>query len=270
MTIVLITAGFAAALALLLGLALGFFKEFFRVPEDPLKGKIRDVLPGANCGGCGFPGCDGYAAAVAEGGDITRCTAGGKAVADQLAAIMGVAAAEITAMVPVCCCLGGEGVGIPRGIYNGLKTCRGAKLTGGTKLCSWGCIGFGDCVQVCRFGALSMGKDGLPRVDRAKCTGCKVCVTECPQGVLKVVPRDKQITLALCSNRSPIRSAIRKTCRVGCIKCGICVKNCPEQCIALEDGIPVVNYEKCSACGTCEQKCPTKIMRVFGKAPAVS
>jgi Na+-translocating ferredoxin:NAD+ oxidoreductase RNF subunit RnfB len=262
--IILITAGFAAALAFVLGLALGFFKELFFVPEDPLKGKLRDALPGANCGGCGFPGCDGYAAAVAAGEDITRCTAGGKAVADMLAEIMGVSAAAVTPMVSVRCCLGGKDIAIKRGIYTGLETCRGAKIAGGTKLCAWGCVGFGDCVKVCKFGALSMGPDELPVVDRSKCTGCKVCVAECPQGILRVIPRDQKITLTLCSNRNPVRAAIRKTCRVGCIKCGICVKNCPEQCIALEDGIPVIDYSKCTVCGTCGQKCPTKVIQVLG------
>jgi Na+-translocating ferredoxin:NAD+ oxidoreductase RNF subunit RnfB len=262
-SIIFITAGVAAALAFVLGIALGFFKELFHVPEDPLKGKIRDALPGANCGGCGFPGCDGYAAAVAGGEDVTRCTAGGSAVAGALAGIMGVSAAALTPMVSVRCCLGGKDIALPRGIYTGLETCRGAKLTGGTKLCSWGCIAYGDCVRVCKFGALSMGADGLPVVDRSKCTGCKVCVAECPQGILRIIPSDQKIALALCSNRNPVRAAIRKTCRVGCIKCGICVRNCPEQCIVLEDGIPVVDYGKCTACGTCEQKCPTKVMRVL-------
>ena len=264
MTIIAITAAFAAGLALLLGLALGFFREFFKVPEDPLKSRIREALPGANCGGCGFPGCDGYAAAVAGGGDISLCTAGGKETADALAAIMGVNAAEIVPLAAVPCCLGGKDIGLLRGVYTGIETCRGAKLAGGTKLCAWGCIGFGDCVRVCHFGALSMGSDGLPRVDRTKCTGCKVCVAECPQGILRVIPRDQKITLALCSNRNPVRAAIRKTCRAGCIKCGICVKQCPEQCIVISDGIPVVDYAKCTACGTCGQKCPTKVMQTIG------
>jgi Na+-translocating ferredoxin:NAD+ oxidoreductase RNF subunit RnfB len=257
-----ITAGFAAALAFVLGTALGFFKELFFVPEDPLKSRIREALPGANCGGCGFPGCDGYAAEVAAGGDLTRCTAGGKATADLLAEIMGTSAGEVVPMVSVRCCLGGKDIAVKRGIYTGLETCRGAKLAGGTKLCAWGCIGFGDCAAVCKFGALSLGEDGRPVVDRSVCTGCKVCVAECPQGILRVVPRDKKITLTLCSNRNPLRAAIRKTCRVGCIKCGICVKNCPEQCIVLDDGIPVVDNGKCTLCGTCEQKCPTKVIRI--------
>jgi Na+-translocating ferredoxin:NAD+ oxidoreductase subunit B len=262
-SIILITAAVAAVLSLVLGLALGLFKELFKVEEDPLIEMIRDALPGANCGGCGFPGCDGYAAAVAAGGDIVQCTAGGKAVADKLAEIMGKSAVEVTPMVSARCCLGGIDIAVKRGLYTGISTCRGAKLAGGTKLCSWGCLGFGDCVAVCRFGAISMDKNGLPIVNWGKCTGCNVCVTECPQGILRLIPKDRKIVLALCSNRNPIRAAIRKTCRLGCIKCGICVKQCPEQCIVIDNGIPRVDYGKCTACGTCEQKCPTKIMRVL-------
>ncbi|MDR1307755.1 MAG: RnfABCDGE type electron transport complex subunit B [Treponema sp.] len=261
--IILITAVFAAILALVLGLALGVFQEIFKVPEDPLTGQLREALPGANCGGCGFPGCDGYAAAVAAGGEVNKCTVGGNAVAEKLAELMGVGASALVPMVPVCCCLGGADIAVKRGLYTGLKTCRGAKLAGGTKLCAWGCIGFGDCAAVCKFGALSMGKDGLPVVNWSKCTGCKACVTECPQAILRLIPKDRETTLALCSNRSPVRAAIRKTCRAGCIKCGICVKNCPEQCIVIDNGIPVVDYGKCTACGTCEQKCPTRVMRVL-------
>jgi Na+-translocating ferredoxin:NAD+ oxidoreductase RNF subunit RnfB len=262
-SIILITAAVAGTLALVLGLALGVFKEIFRVEEDPLIGTIKNALPGANCGGCGFPGCEGYAVEVAGGGDISKCTAGGKAAADKLAAIMGVDAVTISPMVSVRCCLGGSDIAVKRGIYTGIPTCRGAKFAGGTKLCSWGCLGFGDCVTVCKFDAISMDENGLPIVNWGKCTGCKVCVAECPQGILKVIPKDKKIVLALCSNRNPIRSAIRKTCRLGCIKCGICVKQCPEQCIVIDNGIPLVDYSKCTACGTCEQKCPTKIMRIL-------
>jgi Na+-translocating ferredoxin:NAD+ oxidoreductase RNF subunit RnfB len=268
-SIIIYTAAVAAVVALFLGLALGVFKEIFHVEEDPLIGMLREALPGANCGGCGFPGCDGYASAVAGGAgfaggaDITKCTAGGKATADKLAGIMGVGAAEVKPLVPVPCCLGGSDIAVKRGSYSGLTSCRGAKIAGGTKLCSWGCIGFGDCVNVCKFGALSMGKDRLPVVNWGLCTGCKVCVAECPQGILKLIPKDIKAVLALCSNRNTIRSAIRKTCRLGCIKCGICVKQCPEQCIVINSGIPIVDYSKCTACGTCEQKCPTKVMRVL-------
>ena len=262
-SIILFTAGVAAVVAMFLGFALGVFKEIFYVKEDPLTGLIREALPGANCGGCGFPGCDGYASAVAAGADITKCSAGGNATAAKLAEIMGKGEVTVTPMVSVRCCLGGDEIAVKRGKYTGLPTCRGAKIAGGTKLCSWGCIGFGDCVKVCKFGALSMGKDHLPVVNWGLCTGCKVCVAECPQGILKVIPKDKKVVLAICSNRNPLRAAIRKTCRLGCIKCGICVKQCPQQCIEIVSGIPIVDYDKCTACGTCEQKCPTKVMRVL-------
>jgi Na+-translocating ferredoxin:NAD+ oxidoreductase RNF subunit RnfB len=219
MNIILVTAIFAAVLAFALGLALGFFREFFKVEEDPLKGLVREVLPGANCGACGFPGCDGYAGAAASGqAEPNRCTVGGKAVAEKVAALLGVSAGAVSPVVSVLACQGSREHAPLKGDYRGLATCRGAKLsTGGTKLCVWGCLGFGDCLRVCQFGALSMGEDGLPRVDYDRCTGCKVCVAECPQGLLRTVPKDRQGALALCSNRNPLRAMVKKTCKAGCI-----------------------------------------------------
>jgi Na+-translocating ferredoxin:NAD+ oxidoreductase RNF subunit RnfB len=264
MNIVLITALFALALAFVLGTALGFFREFFAVPQDPLAGQIRDVLPGANCGACGFPGCDNYAAAIASGAaGINNCTVGGIAVAEKLSAIMGVSA-SIVPVVAVLACQGSKAHAPSKGTYTGLQTCRGAKLSaGGTKLCSWGCLGFGDCALVCQFGALSMGEDGLPKVDYAKCTGCKVCVGECPQGLLREIPKTQRGSLALCSNRNPVKSMVMKTCKAGCIKCELCVKNCPQQCITMQNAVPVVNYALCTSCGTCVAKCPTRVLKIL-------
>jgi Na+-translocating ferredoxin:NAD+ oxidoreductase RNF subunit RnfB len=260
MNIVLLTALFAAILAFVLGIALGFFKKLFAIEEDPLIGEVRACLPGANCGGCGFPGCDGYAAAVAaKSTETNHCTVGGKDVAEKLDAIMGTDAGEVVSVVAVLACQGTPDKAPKKGNYTGLQTCRGAKLSaGGTKLCIWGCLGYGDCTLVCRFGALSMGENGLPQVDRSKCTGCKVCVAECPQGVLKAVPRDSKGPMLLCSNRNTVKGAVMKTCKVGCLKCESCVKNCPEHCITMVNGLPVVDYAKCTSCGTCSEKCPTK------------
>jgi Na+-translocating ferredoxin:NAD+ oxidoreductase RNF subunit RnfB len=265
MNIILITAVFAAALAFVLGLALGFFREFFKVEEDPLKGLIREVLPGANCGACGFPGCDGYAGAAAAGrAEPNRCTVGGKDVAEKVAALLGVASGAVSPVVSVLACQGSRDHAPQKGDYRGLQTCRGAKLsTGGTKRCVWGCLGFGDCLKVCQFGALSMGEDGLPRVDYGRCTGCKVCVAECPQGLLRTVPKDRQGALALCSNRNPLRAMVKKTCKAGCIKCELCVKNCPEKCVTMDRGVPVVDYAKCTSCGTCVSKCPSKVLALI-------
>jgi Na+-translocating ferredoxin:NAD+ oxidoreductase RNF subunit RnfB len=263
MNIILITARFAATLAFVLGVALGFFKKIFAVEEDLLLVQVRECLPGANCGACGFPGCDGYAAAVAsKTAPTNRCSVGGKDVAEKLAAVMGSDTGAMVPVVAVLACQGTPDKAPKKGTYTGLQTCRGAKLSaGGTKLCIWGCLGYGDCTLVCQFGALSLGENGLPQVDRSKCTGCKVCVGECPQGVLRIIPRDSKGSLVMCSNRNTIKANVMKTCKAGCIKCELCVKNCPENCITLQNGIPVVDYARCTSCGTCSGKCPIKVFK---------
>jgi ferredoxin len=108
-----------------------------------------------------------------------------------------------------------------------------------------------------------MGKNGLPEVDYTKCTGCKICIAECPQGVLRAVSRETKGALALCSNRNPLKANVLKSCKVGCIKCELCVKNCPENCITMVNGLPVVDWAKCSSCGTCTEKCPTKVFKIL-------
>jgi Na+-translocating ferredoxin:NAD+ oxidoreductase RNF subunit RnfB len=265
MNIVVLTALFAAALAFVLGVALGVFKNLFAVEEDPLISEVRAVLAGANCGACGFPGCDGYAAAVASGNVATNlCSVGGKDVAAKVAAIMGTDAGDVISRIAFLACQGTPDKAPKKGAYTGIQTCRGAKLsTGGTKLCIYGCLGYGDCTLVCQFGALSLGENGLPQINEDKCTGCKVCVGECPQGILRVIPRDSKGALPVCSNRNTVRANVRKTCTAGCIKCENCVKNCPETAIAMQNGIPVVDYAKCTSCGTCAEKCPTKVIKVI-------
>ncbi|MDR2730460.1 MAG: RnfABCDGE type electron transport complex subunit B [Treponema sp.] len=264
MMIVIITAIFALVLAFILGTALGFFREFFAVPNDPLVDKIREVLPGANCGGCGYPGCDNYAAAVASGGaPVNACPVGGPSVAEKIASMLGVTGGAVVQTIAVLACQGSVIHAKSKGNYTGLETCRGAKLAGGTKLCSWGCIGFGDCVKVCKFGALSMSEKQLPKVDIKKCTGCNICVSECPQGILKAIPKDQKGAMVLCSNKSPVKGIPAKQCRIACIKCGLCVKNCPQQCISLGTEIPAVDMSKCTSCGTCVEKCPTKVIKII-------
>jgi Na+-translocating ferredoxin:NAD+ oxidoreductase RNF subunit RnfB len=262
--IILITAIFALILAFVLGTALGFFREFFAVPQDPMIDKINDVLPGANCGACGYPGCGNYAAAIVAGNaGVSSCTVGGPSVAEKIAAITGIAGGEVAQTVAVLACQGSSIHTPPKGIYTGLQTCRGAKLAGGTKLCSWGCLGFGDCVKVCKFGALTMSKNKLPVIDYVKCTGCRLCVTECPQALLKNIIKDQKGAMTLCSNLNPVKQMVAKTCKIACIKCGLCVKNCPQQCISLDTNIPVVDFSKCTSCGTCTEKCPTKVFKIM-------
>jgi len=268
MTVIITTAIFALLLAFILGTALGFFRDFFAVPRNPLVDSIRGALPGANCGACGFPGCDSYAEAIAAGNaGISSCTAGGAAVSEKIAAITGQSGGAVQQAAAVLACRGSYLHSPHKGKYTGIKTCRGAKLsTGSTKLCSWGCLAFGDCIKVCVFGALSMDKEkALPVVDYTKCTGCRMCMAECPQGLLVPVPKTQKGAIILCSNRNPNRQGVIKTCKIACIKCGLCVKSCPRQCIELVNYVPVVDLTKCDSCGTCVEKCPTKVFKIIEK-----
>jgi len=264
MTVILITIVFAAILAFVLGIALGFFQQKFKVERDPKIDEVRAALPGANCGGCGFPGCDGYAEAVATGrAPTTKCSAGGASTAEAVSQIMGVNAAAED-VVTVLLCQGTKDLAVSKGDYIGIKTCRAAKLsTGSVKACAWGCQGLGDCTRVCKFDALEMGEDGLPHVNYDNCTGCGMCVAECPQKLFALVPRVKKGSIVLCSNRNVVKANVMKTCKTGCIKCEICVKNCPEKCITMVNGIPVTDYSKCTSCGVCVQKCPTHAYKLL-------
>ena len=264
MTTILITLGFSALLAFVLGALLGFFREKFKVERDPLVDEVRGALPGANCGGCGYPGCDGYAEAVAARRAAPNlCSAGGSKTAEAVAKIVGVEAAAED-LVSVLLCGGVKEKALDKGSYVGLPTCRGAKLsTGSVKACAWGCQGFGDCVEVCKFDALSMGEDGLPHVDYDKCTGCGKCAEECPQRLFAMVPKSRKGSVVLCSNRNVLKANVMKACKAGCIKCEACVRESPEKCIAMVDGIPVTDYAKCTSCGKCVEKCPTKCYRLL-------
>ena len=264
MSIVLITAIFALVLAFILGFALGFFKQIFSVQVDPLIARIREVLPGANCGGCGFPGCDGYATAIAgQKAGITSCPVGGKAVAEKLSSLVG-GDAEMIPQVALLACRGAKDKALFRGQYIGVKSCRAAKIsTGSIKACTWGCQGFGDCIKVCKFGALSMGDNGIPVIDYEKCTGCRACSAECPQHIIRMVSRELNAVVPLCSNLNVLKTLVSKNCKSGCIKCELCIKNCPEQCLKMANGIPVVDYTKCTNCGACTEKCPVKVMKLF-------
>ncbi|MCL2831822.1 MAG: RnfABCDGE type electron transport complex subunit B [Treponema sp.] len=264
MMIVLLTAVFALVLAFILGLALGFFKQFFEVAEDPLVSEIRAVLPGANCGACGFPGCDGYASAIAaKKTGISGCPVGGSKTAQKLSALVG-GEADVKPKAAVIACRGTTEAAAKRGEYIGVKTCRAAKIaTGSIKACTWGCQGFGDCVTVCQFGALSMGSSGLPVVDYKKCTGCRACAIECPQHIIRIIPAEQSGAIPLCSNLNVQKNQVLKNCKNGCIKCELCIKNCPQQCMKMANGIPSVDYSRCTDCGICVEKCPTKVMKLI-------
>ena len=228
------------------------------VQLDERETAVRAALPGANCGACGYPGCDGYAAGVTAGkAPLNACVPGGPSVAHKIGDIMGQEASAVEPAVAVLICQGGKREAASRFQYKGASDCRAAALLlGGPKACIYGCVGMGHCVKVCPFSAITMGENGLPVIDEKKCTGCGKCVRECPKGTLLLVPRSKLVVLACISHDEG--KAVRDVCRVGCIACNICVKVCPTQALTIVNNLPVMDFKKCIDCGICVHKCPTE------------
>ncbi|GHV19659.1 ferredoxin [Spirochaetia bacterium] len=266
---ILQTAIFAAVLALILGILLAIFRKVFHVETDVFVALIRETLPGANCGACGFPGCDGFAAAVAaKEAAPDKCTVSDAESAKKRAELVG-GSADTKVVVAITACQGIHGVAKEKGIYTGFQTCRGAKISsGGTKQCAWGCMGFGDCVAICQFGAIAIGANGIPVVDEAKCKGCKMCIAECPQGLIREIEKGQKGSFAFCNNRNTIKPMVKKTCSTGCGKCGACEKACPNEALKLVNGIPVIDYTKCKSCATCVDKCPRKVLHLLEQQSA--
>ena len=255
----------ALVIAFLLGVLLGLFKKIFHVDTDPKVDKVREVLSGANCGGCGLAGCDAFASAVVKGDAPTNgCVAGGPDCATKVAGILGAAVVDVKPQIAFLACHGTKECAGDKGEYHGLQTCKGAQLVmNGTKKCAFGCIGLGDCVKVCPFGALSMGEDGLPVVDREKCVGCGKCSKACPKGLFKIIEKDTKGAIAKCSCKSENKPQIRKDCSAGCFKCGMCARKCPSQAIDLSTGLPVIDYSKCTSCGECAKACVDKVLIIL-------
>lgn len=245
------------SLGLIFGVLLSVASNVFAVEIDPKVEAIRSALPGANCGACGFPGCDGLANAIPEGrAAISACPVGGKAVADAIAEIMGVNAANLERQVATVLCQGDCDKAKEKFIYEGIADCRAANIVqGGSKACSFGCLGCGTCKDVCDFGAIEI-IDGIAVIDKDKCTSCMKCIEICPKSIIELVPYDNEY-IVKCKSTDKGKD-VRGKCAVGCIGCQICVKNCPEEAFTFENNLAKINYEKCINCGICADKCPTK------------
>jgi electron transport complex protein RnfB len=250
------------------GLILAFASQKLAVETDPRVTRILEVLPGANCGGCGFPGCAGLAEAIVNGAaPVDGCPVGKSACAAQIAAIMGVEVAlDAKPKFARVICQGGKAERTDRFYYAGIQDCAAAQmLNGGYKMCEFGCLGLGNCVRACKFRALTLNENELPVADPAKCTGCGACVQACPRHLIELVDEDRRV-LVLCQSHGR-GVEVKKACKVGCIGCGICAKNCPEQAITMTDNLPVIDPAKCTACGLCVQKCPMKSIRFTEGGP---
>lgn len=247
-----------AALGLGASLGLGIASKKLAVEIDPRIEKLTELLPGANCGGCGYAGCSGLAEAVInEGVDVGKCPVCGVSALETICKELGLEAGTVVKRVARIMCAGGNDKVGKRFDYNGVRECKAAALlAGGDKNCPYGCLAYGTCIAVCPFEALSEGPGGIPVVDDARCTGCGKCVEVCPVNIIKLVPFDKKVHV-LCSSKASGKD-VRAVCPVGCIGCKLCEQVCPFEAIHITDNLAVIDYSRCKQCGLCVAKCPTK------------
>jgi RnfABCDGE-type electron transport complex B subunit len=245
-------------LGLALGLGLGIAGKIFKVEIDERLEELMKAMPGANCGGCGFAGCDAFARAVHDGkSGESVCPLGGAALREKIAEIMGIEVKDVEKMTAVIRCNGSKDKASDRYIYFGMQDCAAAATvaSGGSKACPYGCVGLSSCVRVCPTNAIKL-EDGIAKVDKDKCVACGKCVKICPRGIIEMQPYDKAVRVMCCS-KDPGK-IVRGYCTVGCIACGICVKQCPENALSLKENFAVIDYGKCNGCGVCAAKCPMK------------
>ncbi len=240
----------------MLGLGLAIASKLFAVEADPKAEGVRELLPGANCGGCGFPGCDGFAKAVAAGeADASKCVAISKDNLASIGTLLGVEMKTGEKNVARVLCRGDSENCISKYRYSGVHDCRAAAaLAGGPRSCPFGCVGLLTCAKSCPFGAIYLSDKGLAAVDEEKCTGCGTCVAVCPKHCFTVMPQSRSIYVTCRTTRKG--KAVAEACKAGCIACGLCAKKCPEGAITIVDNLPVIDYDKCTGCGTCAAVCP--------------
>ena len=265
-------------LGALLAVILYFVAQKFKVEEDPRIDEVEKMLPGANCGGCGFAGCRAMSEALVKNDNIDSlyCPVAGGDVMKSIAGYLGKSAAEKAPMVATMLC-GGTCQKRPKvNHYDGALSCAVVNtFYVGETGCAFGCIGYGDCVQACKFGAMTLNAEtGLVEIDPDKCTACGACVKTCPKGLIelrKKWPKNRAIYVACRSkNRG---SVVMKACKAGCIGCGKCAKACPFEAITIDNYLAYIDPNKCKLCRKCVNECPTgainiKNMERLPKEPA--
>lgn len=247
-------------MGIIFGAGLAYASKVFEVKVDERIAAVREVLPGANCGGCGQTGCDGFAEAVVNGkAEHGGCPVGGASVAAAIAGIMGVEVCETEAKTARVLCNGKDGVSRYKYEYYGMEDCRAAaQLFAGRKYCTYGCLGLGSCVKTCPFGAIDI-TGGIARVIEERCMSCGKCVAVCPKALIELVPRSKEYSVMCRSkDKGPVT---KKNCDAGCIGCTKCMKTCRQAAIHMEGSLAKIDYDKCINCGECMNVCPTMAIR---------
>lgn len=264
-TVILISAGIVAAVGIFVGLFLGIAGIAFKVETDPREEEIASTLPGNNCGGCGYPGCSGLAAAIVKGeAPVNACPVGGAEVGKKIAAIMGVEAGESVRKTAYVSCSGDCAHASVDYQYTGAEDCRmlGFVPNGGPKACNSGCLGFGTCAKTCVFDAIHV-VNGVAVVDKDKCKACGKCIAVCPKNLISLIPYDAKYAVACVSkDKGPVTI---KACKSGCVGCSLCVKNCPTGAVEVNDFHAKIDQEKCIGCGACAEKCPRKVIAKINK-----
>ncbi|MBQ8341806.1 MAG: RnfABCDGE type electron transport complex subunit B [Clostridia bacterium] len=256
-TDILIPAAILAALGAFFGVALAIASRVFAVKVDERIPLVRDVLPGANCGGCGYSGCDALATAIVEG----KAPCGACPVCDdvsvaKIATVMGVTAQKQQKKRAQIMCMGSDEVALKKYLYEGVRDCVSAtRLAGGDKLCAYGCLGLGSCVSACKFNAIKI-QNSLAIVDPERCSGCGACADTCPKQLIRLVPYDAPYAVA-CMSRE-VGGTVTKQCKVGCIGCGLCQRVCEAGAITVKDHLAEIDPMRCVGCGKCAEKCPRK------------
>ena len=267
---IVIAIAILGGLGLIFGLVLSAASKVFYVETDPRLEQLNECLPGANCGGCGYAGCGGYAEAVLNGeAAIGKCASGGNECAQMMSAIMGVKAEEVTRKVALVRCTGDrffdkEGNQVTgakvKGHYEGFKDCMAASKVGGNGplSCKYGCLGFGSCTKACKYGAIKVSH-GVAHVDEDLCVGCMACAAVCPRGLITAVEPSRNVVIAC--NSMAKGAVTTRGCTVGCIGCGLCKKICPNDAITVTQNLAVIDYTKCDNCGLCASVCPRKLIK---------
>ncbi len=258
---VIIAAAAVGLTGLIVGVLLGMAGKAFSVEVDEKEEKVRALLPGNNCGGCGFAGCDALAKAIASGKSLpSECPVNNGEKTRAISELMGVRFEEKEREVALVRCVGTCDKTKVKYNYHGTPDCKKLALIPGQgqKACDYGCMGFGTCIRSCEFGAMYM-KGGVAVVDAEKCTACGKCVRACPRNLITRVPESASY-FVLCRSKDKGK-AVKAACEVGCIGCGICVKQCESDAIQLEDNLAVIDSSKCTKCGKCAAKCPTKVIK---------